>query len=365
MSEFSTMKLRLLGQSNALGGGTHYQEFLSALRGLNLPGVIIEALDPGALESLAVAAAQSRPDDISVWFWPDRNAKFFRGRKIVWGVFESTRLPPIYLSQLDRFDRVWVPSAWAQHVLIINGLDREKIDVVPEGVDPELFSPAERIADRGTRPFRFLTIGKYEERKSYPILLDAFSAEFGNRNDAELVIKADYFLNHDLKRQQLEVEVARRNLRNVSLVWGDWPRAKLRQAYHEADAFVLPTRAEGWGLPIIEALACGTPVLTTRYSGQSEYLAAIAGSFYEVGYTMTVIRDDEFLKYWPDVDALGGEWAEPDRRSLSNGLSEVFKNHPKWISDAQLASAVLRREFTWGQAAKKAISVLTEQGWLD
>ena len=364
MIERSTMTLRLFGQHNALGGGTHYQEFLVALRNLNLPGVVIEALDPGALESLAVAAAHSSPDDINVWFWPDRNAGFFRGRQIVWGIFESTRLPLPYLTKLESFDRVWVPSAWAKHVLILNGFDREKIDIVPEGVDPTMFSPAERGRDRGNRPFRFLTIGKYEERKSYPVLLDAFSAIFGNRDDAELVIKADYFLDHDRKRQQLEREVARRNLRNVSLVWGEWPRSELRQAYHGADAFVLPTRAEGWGLPIIEALACGTPVLTTPYSGQSEFLSAIAGSFYGIEYTMTGIRDPEFLKYWPEVDVLGGEWAEPDPQSLGHGLLEVFENHPTWVAKARAASSVIRRDFSWGRAADKAISVLHERGWL-
>ena len=88
------MKLRLFGQANSLGGGTHYSEFFEALRNAKVPGLAIEAFDPGVLEPLAVAAAQSTPHDINLWFWPDQNATFFRGRKIVWGIFESTRLPP-------------------------------------------------------------------------------------------------------------------------------------------------------------------------------------------------------------------------------------------------------------------------------
>lgn len=359
------MKLRLFGQANSLGGGTHFQEFLSALRQMKISVTAIEAYDPFALESLAIAAAHSTPEDINIWFWPDRNAGFFRGRQIVWGVFESTRLPSSYLSMLEGFDRVWVPSGWGRDILVANGFNESKIDVVPEGVNSEIFIPPSIKGDRAGRPFRFLTIGKYEERKCYPLLLDAFKATFGNQSHVELVIKADFFLDHHRKRQQLESEVTTRNLHNVSLVWGDWPQTALCEAYQEADAFVLPTRAEGWGLPIIEALACGAPVVTTRYSGQSEFLSAVDGSFYPIAYTMAPIRDPDFLRYWPGVDKLGGEWAEPDPESLSNGLLDVFANHAQWAERARAASDVIRKDFDWRRAAEKAILVLRDLGWLD
>jgi len=359
------MTLRLFGQANSLGGGTHFQEFLSALRQVKTSSATVEAYDPFALESLAIAAAQSTADDINIWFWPDRNAGFFRGRQIVWGIFESSRLPASYLSMLEGFDRVWVPSGWGRDTLIANGVSASKIDVVPEGVNSEIFIPPSIKSDRTGRPFRFLTIGKYEERKCYPLLLDAFKATFGNQSHVELVIKADFFLDHPRKRQQLESEVTTRNLRNVSLVWGDWPQTALREAYQDADAFVLPTRAEGWGLPIIEALACGTPVLTTLYSGQSAFLSAVAGNFLEITYSKTGIRDPEFLKYWPGVDTLGGEWAEPNFESLCAGLSDVVRNHSQWAERARAASDTIRRDFSWDRSAEKAILVLRDLGWLD
>lgn len=363
--DFNPMTLRLFGQANSLGGGTHFQEFLSALRQTKILSMAIEAPDPFALESLAIAAAQSTSEDINIWFWPDPKAGFFRGRQIVWGIFESTRLPSSYLSKLDGFERVWVPSAWGRDTLIANGVSTSKIDVVPEGVNSEIFIPPSIKRDRTGRPFRFLTIGKYEERKCYPLLLDAFKAIFGNQSHVELVIKADFFLDHHRKRQLLESEVMVRNLRNVSLVWGDWPQTALCEAYQNADAFVLPTRAEGWGLPLIEALACGIPVLTTLYSGQSAFLSAVAGNFLEITYSKTVIRDPEFLKYWPGVDTLGGEWAEPNFESVCAGLSEVVRNHSQWAERARAASATIRRDFSWAQSSEKAILVLRDLGWLD
>ena len=49
-------------------------------------------------------------------------------------------------------------------------------------------------------------------------------------------------------------------------------RAGLRQLYRDADSFVLPTRGEGWGLPIVEAMAMGLPTIATNFSGHAAAL---------------------------------------------------------------------------------------------
>lgn len=72
------------------------------------------------------------------------------------------------------------------------------------------------------------------------------------------------------------VQGARRaELPRVELVQGeDMPRAALRNLYAAADAFVLPTRGEGWGLPIAEAMAMALPVIATNWSGPTALLSA-------------------------------------------------------------------------------------------
>ena len=60
----------------------------------------------------------------------------------------------------------------------------------------------------------------------------------------------------------------------MELVQGeDMPRAALRNLYAAADAFVLPTRGEGWGLPIAEAMAMALPVIATNWSGPTALLS--------------------------------------------------------------------------------------------
>ncbi|MFM8584990.1 MAG: glycosyltransferase, partial [Gammaproteobacteria bacterium] len=85
----------------------------------------------------------------------------------------------------------------------------------------------------------------------------------------------------------------------------------------------------------------------------------------EITYSKTGIRDPEFLKYWPGVDTLGGEWAEPNFESLCAGLSDVVRNHSQWAERARAASDTIRRDFSWDRSAEKAILVLRDLGWLD
>ena len=67
----------------------------------------------------------------------------------------------------------------------------------------------------------------------------------------------------------------RAELPPVELVLGeDMPRVALRNLYAAADAFVLPTRGEGWGLPIAEAMAMALPVIATNWSGPTALLSA-------------------------------------------------------------------------------------------
>jgi len=322
------------------------------------------AVDPGDYESMKIAVTASKADDLNIWFWPHPSAKLVLGKKVVWAVFESDRLPAQYLESLREFDVIWTPSEWGKSVLIACDIAPESVDVVPEGVNPSVFAPREKKRFPIDRPFRFLAVGKYEERKGYRFLLDSFAESFGRRTDVELLVKSDHFLDHSTRRDQFEAEVRHRGLSNVLGAWGDWSDLEYCALHSEADAFVLPTRAEGWGLPIIEALACDLPVITTDYSGQTEYLSAICGKYFSIAHSLVPIQDPDFLKYWAGVDEHGALWAEPDRESLSHGLIDVVNAFEPWVGKSQRAGEVIRQRFSWDQATLKGLAALTARAAL-
>lgn len=125
-----------------------------------------------------------------------------RGFNVVWAIFETDTLADVYIESIKYADLIWVPSQWGKEVLLAHHIAPEKIDVIPEGVDPSGFHPYLRpftsFANQQTK-FRYLMPGKYEERKGYHQLFQAFKlVQDAGAND-EILIKADYFINQPKK----------------------------------------------------------------------------------------------------------------------------------------------------------------------
>lgn len=228
-------------------------------------------------------------------------------------------------------DELWVPTAWHKSVfsrlLGQYGMQQEVV-VVPEAVDTQLFDPAlldpkqrkhchfnalgQVQCDEGKR-FVFLSVFKWEERKGWDVLLRAYWRAFTAADDVLLVIHSytppphqqiynitaliEEFANattgqplsalaavhwlDDLRQPcpALAGDPAFTALFESKATFASADRAGLsrpqvRLLYAIGDAFVLPTRGEGWGLPIAEAMSMQLPVLVTNYSGPTAYLTA-------------------------------------------------------------------------------------------
>jgi glycosyltransferase involved in cell wall biosynthesis len=250
-------------------------------------------------------------------------------------------------------------------VLEAGGIDPAAIDGVPEGVAANVFHPHLRGAlDRSSQPFRFLMVGKYEERKGYSEVLDAFKLAFGDAEAVELVVKADYFLQFEQKKQALEQRIATLGLRNIRPLWGNWAQEHVVALYHCCDAFVLPSRAEGWGLPLLEAAAAGLPLISTFYSGHSEFLALLEGSLLKVDFTLEPIDDAEMHRAWPSADGDIGCWAKSSVASLARCLLDMKENHPRYLARARANSLAVRSRFSWDAAVDCALGALDRRGLL-
>jgi glycosyltransferase involved in cell wall biosynthesis len=156
------------------------------------------------------------------------------------------------------------------------GVDESRIGIVPGGVDP-IFRPAESV-DRArqsvmdrygvSHPY-FLYVGGPGPTKNLPALAESFSALRREHEGVALVMvgKAE---------RGGELETIARKLGPDARLLGFQADEALAELYQAALALVIPSLKEGYGLPAVEAVSCGTPAIVTMASPLPELLGAAA-----------------------------------------------------------------------------------------
>jgi FkbM family methyltransferase len=270
----------------------------------------------------------------------------YEGYKIAYNVYESTRYPDNFFKRLHYFDEVWVPSEWQRTSLIEQGYPAERVSVVPEGVDASVFKPKPRIAKSDT--FKFLLFGRWDYRKSTTEIINAFGELYGNREDVELICSVENpFATDGFATTEERAAYYGVHFNNVKFV--KFPsRAEYVEYLQNGSVFLSCARSEGWNLPLIEAMACGTPSIYSDYSGQLQF-ASGKGIPVKISHIRAAnIGDKE----------VAGDYCEPDFEDLKVKMSYAYKNHKKLRTQARKEAISIHNEFNWGVIAENAAKMV-------
>jgi glycosyltransferase involved in cell wall biosynthesis len=144
-------------------------------------------------------------------------------------------------------------SQWAADSLRRQGVAEDRIRVIPPGVDLEEWQPRREARRKNHERLRLLFVGGDFARKGGDILLDVFRARFADRCELDVVT-----------REALEPPPG------VRLHRAEPNSPLLKELYTQADIFVLPTRAECFGIATVEAMASGLPVIAGDVGGAKD-----------------------------------------------------------------------------------------------
>ena len=186
-------------------------------------------------------------------------------------------IKPMISYALDRADHIISVSNGLKQEIINLGIDKEKITVIPNGVDTKKFYPINKnkvrdkilINNNNNNNKIILSVGSLKPNKGFHIILDALSRLLKK----EIKIRL-YIIGEGYYRSSLEQKIKDLNLGQYVTLVGEIANNELNFWYNLADVFCLASATEGWPNVIMESLACGTPVVATKAYGAKEILSS-------------------------------------------------------------------------------------------
>lgn len=159
-----------------------------------------------------------------------------------------------------------VSEATARDITEYLDVDRERVRVIHEGLDPDFPGEDDPDPPAGLPSPYVLFVSTLEPRKNVIGVLNAFALAVDRGYTGRLVLVGHWGWRTESIRQALET--SRVNDRIIHLDYVE--RRRLASLYRTADALLFPSWLEGFGLPLLEAMACGTPVITSDRSAMPE-----------------------------------------------------------------------------------------------
>ena len=275
-----------------------------------------------------------------------------KGYNVGYNIWETTEYPQSFFNLIHKYDQFWVPTKWQKDNLVKQGYPQNKVKIVPEGIDPEVFKPA---AKKPADKFRFILFGKWEYRKSTQEILSCFLEVFKHSDDVELIASIDN--NHkDENGQAIKEKLKDLSLESDKIKLVHFPPAiEYIDHLQQGDVFISCARSEGWNLPLIEAMACGVPCIYSSWGAQLEFSEG-KGLPVKIKGEVPAINDDGSI--------LPGNYCEPDWEDFKRVLSHSYFNHKALKEKALKDSDEIRKIFTWENAAKIASQHLTKAHFL-
>lgn len=291
-----------------------------------------------ALELVDVAAGSAPgPADYFFHYCPPHFFRPFHVEHcpdVLMTMWEGLRLPPEVRHALGAADRLVVPSPFCAELWASYGFEA---DVVPLGVaDDFLEGDASRRIFRGAgEGLRFLLVGSRANRKAWELVGPAWVEAFGGRTPHQCYVK---MIGDGSVGRSGPVMVDQRDLE---------PRQMLA-LYRSADVFVSPTLAEGFGLPLLEAMAAGCLAVSTLAGGNECFFGAGRGiivarsSTVEVDYGGVVfpMRAPTSGDLAAALRLAAGDWGTPEAEA------------------ARASGTAAARTFTWGASAAALLGAL-------
>ncbi|WP_395007360.1 glycosyltransferase family 4 protein, partial [Undibacterium sp.] len=267
--------------------------------------------------------------------------------------WEETGFPQEYVDGFNRrLDLLTVLSHSVEKNLRDSGI-RIPIAVTGAGVDHLLELEPEALPAGffdGCKQFKFLHISSCFPRKAVDVLLRAYGEAFRSKDDVSLLIKTFPNIHNEVQQQLENLRKDDPDFPHVVINFEELTPAQMVSLYCAADAFVAPSRGEGLGLPMAEAMLFDLPVITNGWGGQMDFCDA----------STAWCCDFQFAKAGSHLSLTHSLWAEPDRAHLAQLLREIpALDDASRQKKTSLARERVLQSLSWKKVATNVIAAMS------
>jgi len=300
---------------------------------------------------------------------------------------ESTACKPEWIEGLNRMNMNWVSSNHTKNVFqsmtfekktqqgqLVGVVKSEKpIHVVFEGANLDIYKPLSGKNDLDLsqikESFNYLFVGHWmqgslgHDRKNVGFMVKAFLETFKNKKRKPgLILKASVGVesyisrNEILKRiNEIKKSVNSKDLPNIYLINGSFSDEDMNKLYHHSKvkAMLCLTKGEGYGRPLLEFSLTGKPIITTNFSGHTDFLNS----------NFTTLLPGEL----ENVDASAAndwlikesQWFKVSPSHTGQAITNMFSNYTQFKLSSKQQAKYSKSNFNWGKMKELVDNILS------
>jgi len=263
--------------------------------------------------------------------------------------WEESSFPKEYVKNFnENLDGIIAVSHYVKKTLVNNGV-KVPICVINNSIDHILENKPEKIQIKSRKSFRFLHISSCFPRKGIDVLLEAYGKAFSIGDDVVLIIKTFPNVHNNIEKDIFAIQSKYKNYPSIELINKDLDEVYITWLYQNSHCLVAPSRGEGFGLPMAEAMLFELPVIVTGYGGQVDFC----------NHQTAWLIDYSFQASKTHMDLFDSYWVQPCVQSLKTLMKQQF-NMPieDKIKKTSLAKELVVKNFTWDNYTQKTLKFI-------
>jgi len=285
------------------------------------------------------------------YLFPPRVADMDGSINLCYFAWEESHIPAEMVEIFNRYvDGFLVPANFVKQVLINSGVYKP-VKITGHGIEQVLREQPKTYQGNLGKSFRFLHISSGFARKGLDVLLQAYTQAFTSNDDVSLVIKTSNNIHNTVQEPINLLRKTRAYCPDIVLITDDLPTGYIIDIYQRCHALVAPSRGEGFGLPMAEAMLFSLPVITTGFGGQADFCTE----------KTAWLIDYLFAKSKSHLSTDTSVWVEPDAHHLAQLMQEVYQApKEKLQAKIQAAKELIEQEFIWDICASRVREFVDE-----